>query len=298
VSPLNGLKTALMRLFYRAANWLAWRKHPAPGLSVESRTIAGPTSNIPIRIYRPDNTPQPSCLIVYYHGGGWVIGDLKTHDPFCRQLSAANNALVIAVDYRRAPEHPFPAAADDSLAATRWVIANRDQLAPGTAPLFVAGDSAGGNLAAVCARELGEALAGQILIYPVTQHYRRESASYDENGKGYGLTRDLMMWFWDSYLLDTDLDQMEQPEHELATPAHWEKVTGLPPAIVLTAELDPLRDEGIAFAKRLQDENVDCQMTLYDKAQHGFLCSEGPSEHHLRGMREISKWILKHSKLS
>ena len=284
---LRKLQAVLLRRYYRALSWYAWRGVASPPVTSFDRKIRGPASDIPLRVYAP-GAEDARRVIVYFHGGGWVLGDLQTHDPFCRQLSHHTRSLVVAVDYRLAPEHCFPAAVEDCQAATRWALDNPTLLQADHKPVLVAGDSAGGNLAAVIAKNL-PGLGGQILIYPVTSHYRNALPSYVENGKGYGLTRNLMIWFWDCYLQNSTA--AGRATHPLATPLDWEELRGLPPAIVLTAGLDPLRDEGCRYAERLAEAGVPCLHKLSADAMHGFVCSEGLSVAHEDAMREIARWV-------
>ena len=281
------LKVFLLRRFYRLQNRFAWRKAARPPVNVSDRTIAGRAGEIPLRIYVPD-TAEPERIIVYFHGGGWVLGDLDTHQPFCMQLCHHSRSIVIAADYRLAPEHPFPAAVEDCLAATRWVLENRASLGGLERPVFVAGDSAGGNLAAVAARET-EGLAGQVLIYPATAHCSSGLPSYEENAKGPVLTRNLMVWFWDTYLQGSRAEG--RTSDPLATPLDWESPFEIPPAIVITAGLDPLRDEGARFAEKIDGAGIPCRYRLYPKAVHGFVCSQGPSANHAAAMHDIEDWL-------
>jgi acetyl esterase len=284
---LQKFKVALLRRYYRALNWYAWRRVPPPPVTVRDRAVEGPAGAIPVRSYS-GASQDAERVIVYFHGGGWVLGDLQTHDPFCRQLCHRTGSVVVAVDYRLAPEHPFPAAVEDCEAVTRWVQGNLDDLGAAGRPVLVAGDSAGGNLAAVTARNVA-GLAGQILVYPVTSHYRDAPPSYAENAKGYGLTRNLMVWFWDTYLQGSVAAR--ETSHPLAMPLGWEDFQGLPPAIVFTAGLDPLRDEGAHFADRLADAGIPCTHWPYPRAMRGFVCSEGQSEPHREAMEQIAQWV-------
>jgi acetyl esterase len=232
----------------------------------EDRTVPGPAGEIPVRVYRPQSD-EPLPVVVYFHGGGWVIGDITTHDTTCQRIAAGVPAVVVSVDYRLAPEHRFPAAVDDCDAATAWVSAHAAELGGDAARLAVAGDSAGGNLAAVIAlraRDSGGApIAFQLLVYPATD-LTRSLPSHTENGEGYLLDTDAMTWFVGQYLVDADA------RHADASPLFVEDLTGLPPALVVTAEFDPLRDEGEAYAQRLRDAGVDATTSRYDGMIHGF----------------------------
>ena len=192
--------------------------------------------------------------LVFFHGGGWVIGDLDSHDDLCRDLAAQAGCAVLSVDYRLAPEHRFPAAADDAIAATNWVAANAAPLGIDPKRLAVGGDSAGGNLAAVAAlaaRDAGRPLAAQLLIYPVTDMSRFEGESYATCGEGYGLTAGAMVWFRDHYLTDANAARDWRVSPLLAS-----DLGRSPPALVVTAEFDVLRSEGEAYAKRLAEAGV------------------------------------------
>jgi acetyl esterase len=238
--------------------------------SVSDRVIPGPAGDIPVRVYVPTDEPGPRPVLVYFHGGGWVIGDLETHDGTVRALAGASGATVVSVDYRLAPEHPFPAAVDDCLAAVRWLAdpgnATALEIDPGR--LAVGGDSAGGNLAAVVAQQLrddGPAVRFQLLVYPVTD-VRLSHPSIDQNADGYLLTKADMVWFRGHYVGDRGwTDPRVSPL--LATDA---AVCGLAPALVITAEYDPLRDEGEAYAERLRAAGVAATATRYDGMIHGF----------------------------
>ena len=237
-------------------------------VSIENRTIPGPAGEIPLRIYTPD-AAAPRPVIVWFHGGGHVIGDLDTYDAVCRDLAAESSAVVVSVDYRLAPEHRYPAAVDDSYAATQWVSENAAELGGDPGRLAVAGESAGGNLAAVVplvARDRGgPPIAFQALIYPATD-LTRSHPSVEENGEGYLLTAKGMEWFNDHYL-GPDGD----PKDPLASPLFADDLSGLPPALVVTAEFDPLRDEGEAYAERLRDAHVPVELRRYDGQIHGFI---------------------------
>jgi acetyl esterase len=234
---------------------------------VEDRTIPGPLGEIPVRIYTPSgNGPHPA--LVYYHGGGWVIGNLETVDAVCRLLTNRAQCVVVSVDYRLAPEHKFPAAAEDAYAAAKWVAENASSIQVDANRIAIGGDSAGGNLTAVVALMAkdrgGPSLIYQMLIYPVT-NYSFDTKSYLENGEKYFLTKDMMVWFWNHYLRE-ELDG----KNPYASPLLAEDLSGLPPALVITAEYDPLRDEGEAYAKRLIDAGVAVELKRYHGMIHGF----------------------------
>jgi acetyl esterase len=248
---------------------------PPPDVArVEDRTVPGPAGEIPVRIYWPlvDNPPAAFPLVVYFHGGGWVICDLDSHDNICRTLSNASGAVVVSVDYRLAPEHTYPAAADDAYAATAWAAKHASELGADATRTAVAGDSAGGNLAAVVAlmaRDKGTpALQHQLLIYPVTDispGHHDAHPSKKENGTGYFLTTDHMDWFREQYLPDG-----ADGTDPYISPLLAADLSGLPPATVMTAEFDPLRDEGEAYGARLQDAGVAADIRRYDGVFHGF----------------------------
>jgi len=238
---------------------------------VEDRAIPGPAGEIPVRIYWP-RSGQRVGLVVYYHGGGWVLGDLETHDATCRRLANASDCIVVAVDYRLAPEHKFPAAVEDCYAAALWAAENAASLGVDAARVAVAGDSAGGNLAAVVSllakQRGGPPLAYQALIYPVTD-FDFQRPSYQENAEGYLLTRQAMEWFWRQYLNDD-----AEGADPLASPLRAPDLRGLPPATVITAEYDPLRDEGEVYAERLAQAGVPTTCVRYLGQIHGFIILE------------------------
>jgi acetyl esterase len=225
---------------------------PEEVASVEDRKLPGPAGAIPVRIYRPSDAPNLPVL-VYFHGGGWVIMDVETHDPLCRALANAARCAVVSVDYRLAPEHRYPAASEDCYAATKWVAENAAGLGFDAGRIAIGGDSAGGHLTAVVsqlARDRGgPRLAFQVLHCPVT-NYDYSTASYRENAEGYMLTRDAMTWFWDHYL-----GSPESGMEVAASPLRGE-LKGLPPALLQTAQYDPLRDEGAAYAAKLKEAGV------------------------------------------
>jgi acetyl esterase len=244
---------------------------PGPDLpSVTEVTIPGPAGDVSARAYRPSAEADVAALpvVVFFHGGGWILGSVDSHDSLCRQLAVASGCLVVSVDYRRPPEAPYPAALDDCSAAVRWLAANAAAIGGDGNRLAVAGDSAGGNLAAACslrARDEGEPpIAFQLLIYPCVDA-EMSYPSMRENGEGKLLTASTMAWFWDSYL-GPDGDRSDP----YCSPLAAGDLAGLPPALVITAELDPLRDEGEAYALRLEQAGVTTGTARYDGQIHAF----------------------------
>ena len=238
--------------------------------AVRNLVAQGPGGPIPLRVYRPAGVAASVALpgLLYFHGGGWVIGDLDTHDVLCRQLTAEAGVTVVNVDYRLAPEHKFPAAADDAWAATRWTVAHASEFGVDAGRLAVGGDSAGGNLAAVVALQARDAGAPviklQVLVYPVTD-VAAESRSYQDFSEGYMLTRESMRWFTAHYLAAAG-----QANDWRVSPLRASSHAGLPPALVVTAGFDPLRDEGAAYAAKLQQAGVLVDYVCYGGMIHGF----------------------------
>lgn len=244
---------------------------PTPVSEVRELELPGPAGSIPARLYRPEGGDSSPGVVVLLHGGGFVLGDIEIHDEAGRRTCAGAGALVVSVDYRLAPEHPFPAAVEDAVAATRWIAEQSAELGGDPSRIIVSGDSAGGNLAAVVARRLrdenGPQLIGQALIYPTTdlrpdQYWpsRRELAN------GYGLTQDAMTWFGEQYLRSE-----ADAHHPDASPIVVEDLRELPPAFVLTAEFDPLRDEADAYARRLAEAGVPVEHHVLNGTIHGVM---------------------------
>jgi acetyl esterase len=237
--------------------------------SVEEAKADGPAGAIPVRVYRPGRKgTAPLPVLVWYHGGGWVIGDLDTADTTCRKLANRSGALVVSVDYRLAPEHPAPAPAEDCWAALRWVAGAATKLGGDPSRLAVGGDSAGGNLSALVAVRArdnrGPALRYQLLVYPATD-LTMSYPSHVENGDGYMLTNEATAWFLGHYLGPAD-----DPKHPSLSPHYIDDLGGVAPAFIVTAEFDPLRDEGEAYAARLRDSGVAVDLRRYDGMVHGF----------------------------
>jgi acetyl esterase len=259
------------RLFYRDRRAVTQPEAP-PVAEIAELAADRPHGPIALRLYRPvrkSDAPAPLPVLVYYHGGGWTIGDLDTHDVLCRQLANASHCAVVSVDYRMGPEHRFPAAVDDCLAATHWVRRQSEALGLDAERLAVGGDSAGANLAAVVAitaRDAGDLpIAYQLLIYPATD-MRRGHASHTTNGRGYLLETETITYYHDHYIDD--------PRHDLdwrASPLLHGDLSRLPPSLLLTAGFDPLRDEGLEYADALVAAGNRCTYVCFERQIHGFI---------------------------
>jgi acetyl esterase len=255
---------------------------PEAVAKVEDRLIPGPGGQIPVRFYTPQGK-APFPVLVFFHGGGFVIGSIELCDELCRALTNGASCIVVSVGYRLAPEHKFPAAVEDSYAATKWVAGNAKGIGGDSTRIAVGGDSAGGNLAAVVAlmaRDKGTVqLVFQSLMYPAT-NLAHDTLSTQENANGYFLTRDDMLWFRSLYLR-RDVDR----HNPYASPLRAQDLHGLPPALVITAEYDPLRDEGEAYAARLREAGVTVVCTRYNGMIHGFLSL--PFDQGKKGRKEV-----------
>ena len=268
--PTHTLTPPEARRYYLERRFFTQPAPPDVAL-VRELQAEGPHGAIPLRLYRPLGSAAEAVLpvLVYYHGGGWVIGDLDTHDTLCRELANAAGCAVVAVDYRLAPEHRFPTAVDDCLAATYWVRRNAATLGVDATRLAVGGDSAGGKLAAVVAilaRDAGDLpIVFQVLIYPATDQ-RRGAPSHQTNGQGYLLTSDSITYYHDHYLPDPaqDLDWR-------ASPLLRDDLANLPPAFVLTAGYDPLRDEALQYSQRLSEAGNRATHICFERQIHGFI---------------------------
>ncbi|WP_051772364.1 alpha/beta hydrolase [Saccharothrix sp. NRRL B-16314] len=261
-----------------------------PVRHVTDRHLPGPDGDLPIRIYRPVDTAEPMPTLVYFFGGGWALGSIETSDEICRALANAVPCQVITVEYRLAPEHKFPAAVNDCRAAVSWIAANAATLGVDPGRLAVAGDSAGGNLAAVTA--LGTrgdlALAAQVLVYPNTDH-RGGTESMRINDDPAAFNRRSVAWYWSHYLASPD-----DGRNPLVSPLLAEDLTGLPPALVITAEHDPLRDEGEQYAERLREAGVPVVATRYDGVAHGFFAMSGVVDAARDARAEVATFLRHH----
>lgn len=287
--PLDQVTPGLLRA--RIAQIIAGLNFPdLPQVPTHDAHIPGPAGDIPVRIYQPE-TFGPAPVIVHFHGGGWVVGSLDTHDPFCRYLSDLSRAVIVSVDYRLAPEHKFPAAIEDAEAATRWALAHAAELGGNPQHVFVSGDSAGANLAAAVAQLLAEktSLRGQILLFPVTDTAPENYPSYEQNAKGYGLERANMQWFLDQYL-----DGPASRKDLRAAPILAKDLDKLPPALIMTGEYDVLRDEGMVYSARLREAGVDVTHFHFSEMNHNFpvwplTVAEFPQSYEAR--EKIANWV-------
>ncbi len=254
---------------------------------VYDRVIPGPAGDLTVRIYRPADADEATPGLMFFHGGGWVIGTIDTHDLVCRALTEATAATVISVSYRLAPEHPFPAAPDDCAAATRWVAEHGAEIGVDGSRLATCGDSAGGNLAAVVAQDCvgGPGLRAQVMVYPCVDASNLDRESMHSNGEGFLLSAVGMRWFYDHYAPTT-----AERENPRVSPLLGE-LNGLPPALVLTAEFDPLHDEGHEYAEALSEAGVDVEYHRYDGQVHTFFTQVGYQDASLDSVRRIASFL-------
>jgi acetyl esterase len=253
--PLGGLRD----FFGEQAARLPKLREPVA--KIEDRTVAG---GVPVRLYRPEGE-GPLPVLLYFHGGGWVLGDLESHDDVCRSLAHRGGVLVLSVHYRLAPETRFPGPVDDGSDVLRWVADHAPELGADGSRVAVGGDSAGGQIAAAIAIRERKRVRFQLLIYPVTDA-SFETASYREFASGFGLTRANMIWFWESYLA-----KPSDASDPLASPLRAKDLHGVPSAFIATAECDVLRDEGEAYARRLHEAGVRLRCVRYRNLNHGFV---------------------------
>src|SRR5690242_3059290 len=286
--PYENGTPAQAREMYLAARFVS-NPEPPELASARDLSIPAPHGAIPARIYTPKQLRKKDGLapcLVFFHGGGWVIGNLDSHDVVCRKLAHEGELIVISVDYRLAPEHQFPAAVEDALTATQWVADNARQFGIDAGRLIVGGDSAGGNLAAVtalAARDAGPKLAGQLLIYPATD-FAMDTPSHREPETSILLTHSVVRWFCNHYLGGADINDWR------ASPSRA-KLSGLPPAYVLVAGADPLRDEGNAYAERLKQAGVPVPYRFFPGQFHGFFTMGKLLNQANIAASEISAWL-------
>jgi len=284
IPPFYTLTPAQAREIMRGMAALS--SEPEVVANVENLTITGPGGQIPLRIYTPRGD-GPFPILVFFHGGGWVICDLDTHDNLCRSLTNRACCVVVSVGYRLAPEHKFPSAVEDAYAATQWVVNNANRINGDPTRIAVGGDSAGGNLAAVVAimarDHHGPSLRYQLLIYPATDVSSNNTDSYRNYADGYFLTKGDGEWFCDQYL-NCEEDRLNPAASPLLAP----DLSGLPPALVITAEFDVLRDEGESYAKRLKGAGVSVKCKRYKGMIHGFMSMDGLLDQARNGIEEAS----------
>jgi|LauGreDrversion4_2_1035121.scaffolds.fasta_scaffold08806_3 acetyl esterase len=269
VPPVNSMTPVEARSSYRSRR--TFTQPDAPEVfKVEDKVVSYEGVNVPVRVYHPHAAQSQAALpgLVYLHGGGWTVGDLDTHDVLCRSLCLQADIVVVSVDYRMGPEHKFPAAYDDTVAAFNWTVAHAASLGIDASSIAIGGDSAGGNLsAAACLGLRGQAVqpAFQLLIYPATIMWQ-DTASYHANGKGYMLTQESIAYYTENYLRNR-----EDAKDWRASPQLAESHAGLAPAFVMTAGFDPLRDEGLMYANALSKAGVSAQYICFERQIHGFI---------------------------
>ena len=269
VPPVNSMTPVEARASYRSRR--TFTQPDAPEVfKVEDKVVSYEGVNVPVRVYHPHAAQSQAALpgLVYLHGGGWTMGDLDTHDVLCRSLCLQADIVVVSVDYRMGPEHKFPAAYDDTVAAFNWTVTHAASLGIDASSIAIGGDSAGGNLsAAACLGLRGQAVqpAFQLLIYPATIMWQ-DTASYHANGKGYMLTQESIAYYTENYLRNR-----EDAKDWRASPQLAESHAGLAPAFVMTAGFDPLRDEGLMYANALSKAGVSAQYICFERQIHGFI---------------------------
>ena len=285
--PVYTLTPAEARAF-RAARIAATPRNPEPVGRIDTLTIPGPNGPVGLRVYRPA-TPGPHPVVVYCHGGGFVVGNLDQVDSVVRMITNAVPAVVVSVDYRLAPEHPFPEPGEDAYAALAWAAAEANRFDGDPDKLVVAGDSAGGTLAIVSAYAAadrgGPPVGAAVLVYPVCQ-YRFDTSSYEAFAEGYGLTRAAMQWYWKQYLR-----RPEDAQNPYAAPMERSNFAGFPPTLVILAEYDPLRDDGAQFAARLQQAGVPVTVWQAPGMVHGFFSQEWAPTSRREAVRRVAEHL-------
>ncbi|HEY1077374.1 MAG TPA: alpha/beta hydrolase [Fontimonas sp.] len=291
------LKTAFERWSIRQFIRLKWRGHRATDLSVVNERMPVEGGRIGVRLYRPRGA-GPFPILHFFHGGGWVRGDLETHDALCRDLCVQSGRLVVAFDYRLAPEHPFPSAVHDCLASLAWIREHAARLRGDSQRLAICGDSSGGNLAAIAAQQARTLQPGliqaQVLIYPALDYCAAAQwPSYQTYGSApYALTLDRMKHLWSLYLRKGPAWNRTDRTCELMTPLHTPDLSGLPPTLLIIAEHDVLHDEGMAYGRRLREAGNDVEAKVYPAQQHGFV-GVMPSAAHRAAVADIAAWLRK-----
>ena len=291
---LEMLKIRVLRALIVPVMALRWLGKRATALTTRMTTIPVNGGEIKARIYTPQGS-GPFPVILFMHGGGWVGCNLDTHDPLCRDLCVASSHVIVSIDYRLAPEHPFPVPPNDCIAALAWIRGQGTMLNADMNRLTICGDSAGGNLAAVLAIQARDKfpglVKGQVLIYPATDHVGADWPSYTEfGGKEHQLDIKGFRWLWQLYLRNSPLLKAGETKHDLATPLHVKDLSRLPPAFVTTAEYDLLRDEGLAYAERLTQAGNEAIHKRYAAQEHGYVGGR-PSAAHTETVSDIANWL-------
>lgn len=292
---LETLRFSMLRIVAPLLLGWNWRGAKAQNCSVQNETMPVKGGRIKLRIYTPEgNGPFP--VLHFFHGGGWVFGNLDTHDAVCRDLCVQSKRIVVAFDYRLAPEYPFPIPAEDCIASLSWMKNNVKRLGGNPNDIVLCGDSAGGNLAAVTAQQAIKLfpgmIKGQILIYPVVDHCAHAQwESYKTyGGKEYGLSFKGMTELWEMYLRNSPLWKDGTKSHPLATPIHAKDLSGLPRSLFIFAEEDVLRDEGVDYARRLSDAGVSAKVHIYPKQVHGFV-GLAPTAPYKEAIADMASWL-------